>query len=181
MAERMKNGDTRSGPRSSSVRFSRSITSNPPMPLPIETPMRVAFSGVTARPLSSIAMAVAASANWMKRAHFLTSFFSIQLSGSKPFTSPAKRVVCRDASNSVIGAMPDCPAQIPFHVSAVPMPTGDTRPIPVTTTRLLMTCNYTSPAPSDEKAGRSGKAYGSDGMPHGVELSLGMRVGGDFA
>ena len=38
---------------------------------------------------SSTAIAVAASANWMKRPHFLRSFLSSQFSGSKPFTSPA--------------------------------------------------------------------------------------------
>ena len=37
----MKNGETRSGPRSSSSRCSRSMTSKPPMPLPIITPTRV--------------------------------------------------------------------------------------------------------------------------------------------
>lgn len=124
MAERMKNGETRSGPRSSRIRCSRSITSNPPMPLPITTPTRLAFAAVTLNPLASTAMVVAASANWMKRAHFLTSFFSIQGSGSKSFTSPAKRAAWRKASNRVMGAMPDCPASACCQVTSVPTPSG---------------------------------------------------------
>ena len=96
--ERMKNGDTRSGPRSSRVRCSRSITSNPPIPLPMTTPTRVALAASMRRPLCSIAIAVAAIANWMNRAHFFTSFFSIHRSGSNSGTSPANRVEYRAAS-----------------------------------------------------------------------------------
>src|SRR5262245_4405 len=71
----------------------------------------------------------------MNRPHFFRSFLSSQLSGSKPLTSPAKRVAYRDASKSVMGATPERPLRIPFHVSSVPMPSGDTSPMPVTTTR----------------------------------------------
>ena len=76
----------------------------------------------------------AAIANWMKRSTFLTSFFSIQARGSKPFTSQAKRVECWEASNSVMGPAPERPARRPCQVSSVPMPRGDTSPTPVTTT-----------------------------------------------
>src|SRR5688572_15554210 len=136
IAERMKNGDTRSGPRSSRVRCSRSMTSNPPMPLPMTTPTREELTSSIRSPLCSIAIVVAAIANWMKRAHFFTSFLSIQFNGSKPGTSPANRVEWRAASKSVIGPMPDRPAHTPSHVAAVPMPSGETNPMPVTTTRL---------------------------------------------
>ena len=51
MDDRMKNGETRSGPRSSRMRCSRSITSNPPIPLPMTTPTRVAFAGSIRSPL----------------------------------------------------------------------------------------------------------------------------------
>ena len=54
--ERMKKGETRSGPRSSSSRCSFSMTSNPPMPLPMMTPTRVAFAGSMTSPDSSIAI-----------------------------------------------------------------------------------------------------------------------------
>ncbi len=56
-------------------------------------------------------MSDAATANWMKRSIFLTSFFSTQFRGSNPFTSAANRVECREASKSVMGAAPDCAGQ----------------------------------------------------------------------
>ena len=87
-----------------------------------------------ARPESRRAKSEAATANWMKRSCFLTSFLSTQRSGSKPLTSAAKRVVCCDASKSVIGAVPDRPAVRPAQVSSVPTPRAETRPTPVTTT-----------------------------------------------
>src|SRR5512139_2005627 len=40
-----------------------------------------------------------------------------------------------DASKRVIGPMPDCAARIAGHADATPMPTGETSPSPVTTTR----------------------------------------------
>ena len=58
-------------------------------------------------------------------------------SGSKSFTSPANRVENADASKRVIGPMPLVPAHSASQFAWVPMPTGDTRPMPVTTTRLL--------------------------------------------
>ena len=70
----------------------------------------------------------------MKRSIFLTSFFSTQRSGSKPFTSAAKRAECCEASKSVMGAAPERPSRRPAQVSSVPMPSGDTSPTPVTTT-----------------------------------------------
>ena len=73
----------------------------------------------------------------MKRSTFLTSFFSMKRSGSKPFTSQAKWVVWCDASKSVIGAAPERPATRPCQVSSVPIPSGDTSPTPVTTTLCL--------------------------------------------
>src|SRR5262245_26150771 len=136
IGDRVKKGARRSGPRASVVPCPRSITSKPPMPLPITTPTRGALAASIRSPLCSIAISVAAIANCTKRAHFFTSLRSIQTSGSNPGTSPAKRVECREASNAVIGPIPDRPETTPAHVAAVPTPSGDTSPIPVTTTRL---------------------------------------------
>jgi hypothetical protein len=61
----------------------------PPMPEPMNTPTLAAIAGVIASFESSMANCAAAIAYWMKRSIFLMSFFSIQLSGSKPFTSAA--------------------------------------------------------------------------------------------
>src|ERR671912_2848106 len=73
----------------------------------------------------------------MKMSIFFSSFFSMNCSGSKFFTSPAKRVENADASKRVIGAMPLVPAHSASQLACVPIPTGDTRPTPVTTTRLF--------------------------------------------
>src|SRR6185436_2919941 len=73
----------------------------------------------------------------MKTSIFLTSFFSTNFRGSKPLTSPAMRADHCAASKRVIGPMPLVPAQSASQVCCVPMPTDETRPTPVTTTRLL--------------------------------------------
>ena len=77
MAAGIKKGEILRGPPSSRFECSRSITSNPPMPEPICTPTRRPFSGVTARPDCFIASSDAASARWMKRPIFFSSFFSM--------------------------------------------------------------------------------------------------------
>src|SRR5215813_2865985 len=78
----------------------------------------------------------------MKASIFLTSFFSMNCSASKPRTSPAIGVAKPLVSKRVIGPMPLHPAASAFQLASVPMPSGDTRPSPVTTTRRcwLMLC-----------------------------------------
>src|SRR5687767_11124665 len=93
-----------------------------------------AFSSVTWIPESLTAKSAPAMANWMKRSIFLTSFFPTHCRGSKFFTSHPKWVECWEASKRVMGAAPDTPAWMPAQVSSVPMPSGDTSPMPVTTT-----------------------------------------------
>src|ERR1043165_5339179 len=138
IAEGMKNGEILRGPPSSSALCSRSIVVNPPMPDAMNTPTRGATSGVTCSRESSIANCDAAIAYWMKMSIFLTSFFSMNASGSKPFTSPAMRVANCDASNLVIVVTPLHPALSAFQFASVPLPSDDTRPMPVTTTRRVL-------------------------------------------
>ena len=132
----MKNGEMRRGPLSSSVWCSRSMVANPPMPEPMKTPTLVALAGVICRPESSIANCDAAMAYWMKTSIFLTSFLSTNCSGSKPRTSAAICAAKFATSNFVTRPTPLVPASSAFHVAPVPMPTADTRPMPVMTTRL---------------------------------------------
>src|SRR5262245_30263223 len=73
----------------------------------------------------------------MKESIFLTSFFSNQCRGSKPFTSAAILVENWVVSNREIAVMPLRPSQSAFHVSSVPVPSAVTNPTPVTTTRLF--------------------------------------------
>src|SRR5688572_23472518 len=135
----MKNGEIFRGPPARSASCSRSMLVNPPMPEPTNTPTCGAFASVIASFASSIANCDAAIAYWMKTSIFLTSFFSTNCSGSKFFTSPAMREANADASKRVIFPMPPWPAVNARQFNSVPMPTGDTSPMPVTTTRLLVT------------------------------------------
>ena len=110
MAAGMKNGEILRGPPSSSALCSRSMVVNPPMPDAMNTPTRSAISGVTVKPrVVAPRTATAAIAYWMKTSIFLTSFFSMNCSGSKPLTSPAIRVANCVASNWVIGPTPLVP------------------------------------------------------------------------
>jgi hypothetical protein len=110
------------------------MVAKPPMPLPMKTPVRAASLPCTVKEASSRAKSAAAMASWMKRSTFLSSFFSRKRSGSKPFTSQANRVLWWEASKRVMGPAPERPARRACQVSSVPIPTGDTRPTPVTTT-----------------------------------------------
>ena len=139
IADGMKNGEIFRGPPSSSALCSRSMVVNPPMPDAMKTPTRVAMSGVIVSAASSIANCEAAIAYWMKTSIFLTSFFSMKSSGSKPRTSPAIWVANCDASNLVMVPTPLWPAVSAVQFSLVPIPSDDTRPMPVTTTRRLLT------------------------------------------
>src|SRR5438309_4506027 len=74
----------------------------------------------------------------MNMSIFLTSFLSTYASGSKFLTSPAMRVANWVVSNLVIAPMPLWPALIPAQFASVPIPSDDTSPMPVTTTRRLL-------------------------------------------
>ena len=73
----------------------------------------------------------------MKRPIFLSSFFSIQRKGSKFFTSPAMVQSKPVVSKSVMVPMPLWPATRFFQHSSVPIPSAQTSPTPVTTTRRV--------------------------------------------
>ena len=89
IADGMKNGEILRGPPSSSALCSRSMVVNPPMPERDEHADARRHLRRDRQPASSIANCDAAIANWMKMSIFLTSFFSMNCSGSKPLTSPA--------------------------------------------------------------------------------------------
>src|SRR6516165_12743059 len=82
----------------------------------------------------------------MKTSIFLTSFLSMYCSGSNPRTSPAIRVANCDASNLVIVPTPLFPATSAAQFASVPIPSDDTRPMPVTTTRRLLVMSLRRPA-----------------------------------
>src|SRR5258708_35811567 len=78
-----------------------------------------------------------ASATWMNRPISFSSFFSIHWKGSKFFTSPAMRQSKPVASKLVMVSTPLTPARRFFQLSSVPMPSAQTNPTPVTTTRRV--------------------------------------------
>ena len=131
----MKNGLTRSGPRSLSTRCWASNVSMPPIPEPRTTPIRSRSSESTSIPELWSASRLATTANWTKRSIRLASLRSITPSVVKSFTSQANRVVKEDASKRVIGPAPDFPAIRFFQNSSVMFPSGETTPVPVTNTR----------------------------------------------
>src|SRR5260370_24859209 len=73
----------------------------------------------------------------MNRPIFFNSFFSIHRKGSKFFTSPAILQSNAAASKCVIGPTPLTPAMRFFQLSSVPIPSAQTSPTPVTTTRRV--------------------------------------------
>src|ERR1700729_31294 len=73
----------------------------------------------------------------MKRPIFLTSFFSMKFSGSKLRTSPAIWQAKAEVSKAVMRPPPLLPAVRACQTSAVVLPTEQSRPMPVMTTRRL--------------------------------------------
>ena len=89
----MRNGLTRLGPRSIRTRACCSSVLMPPMPEPMITPTRSAFSGVIASAACSTASNAATTANWITRSIRRASWWLMRLPGSKPLTSQAKCVL----------------------------------------------------------------------------------------
>ena len=108
------------------------------MPEPMFTPMRSAFAASITSAASSSAILVAARPKWMNVSERRVSFSGIQSEAVKPFTSAAMRVGSTEASKRVIGPTPLRPLSRLSQALAIPRPTGDTTPRPVTTTLRLV-------------------------------------------
>src|SRR6266478_6509773 len=113
------------------------MISNPPMPDETYTPTSSRSESSRFQLADFTAKSAAANATWIKRPIFFSSFFSIHRKGSKCLISPAILQSNPLVSNWVISPMPLCPARRFFHVSSVPMPSAQTNPTPVTTTRRV--------------------------------------------
>ena len=83
------NGLTRLPPCSRKIRSPVATSPMPPPPVLITTAMSSRFSSVTCSPDSAMAWAAAATASWLKRDMRRACLKSIQVAGSKPFTSAA--------------------------------------------------------------------------------------------
>src|SRR5260370_25061524 len=73
----------------------------------------------------------------MNRPIFINSFFSSQRKGTKFLTSTAILQSSAAASKCRIGPTPLTPATRFFQLSSVPIPSAQTSPTPVTTTRRV--------------------------------------------
>jgi hypothetical protein len=71
----------------------------------------------------------------MKGSVLPASFAVMKASGSNDLSSPAMRLEKADASNFVIGPMPDAPLIRPSQVELALFPKGVSMPMPVMTTR----------------------------------------------
>src|SRR5438270_12292110 len=133
----MKNGEILPGPPFSSFPCSRSMMSNPPIPDDTYTPTSSRSDCSAFQPDIRTAKSAPASATWMNRPIFFSSFFSIHWKGSKPLISPAMRQSNPVVSKLVMQETPLTPARRFFQLSSVPMPSAQTSPTPVTTTRRV--------------------------------------------
>ena len=112
----------------------------PPIPAPMYTPNRSGSGLSSSSPASLIAMSADAIAYWMKMSICRSSRLAIHCSGSKSRTSPAMVVVKSEASNFVMGPMPDSPARTAAQVRSVSRPSGVMSPMPVIAILRRATC-----------------------------------------
>ena len=145
----------RSGPRASSWRAPASSIAKPPTQEPMTTPTRASDPRPRRRSRSTPPRA-ACTVMRPQRSILRASRLPTTASPSKPFTSAAMPQEMRDASNSVTGASPLCPASSALQVEAASRPTGVTIPMPVITTRGPMAVPDASvrPAPGRRTAAR---------------------------
>src|ERR1700683_3637511 len=135
----MKNGDTFFGECVSKyLSYVSSIDSSPPIPEAMSTPIRCELASVTANPESRMACMPPTTPYCMKASMRRTSLGLKYGVKSSPLISPPKCVGKLLVSKRVIGAMPLRPATIDAHAAETSLPTGDTIPRPVTTTRRLL-------------------------------------------
>src|SRR5438552_3965146 len=135
MMRGIRNGETRRTVCAARLKYISSTLEMPPMPTPTMTPVRSGAASGSGRPASSTASSAAPTVYWMKMSIFFKSLRSMKRSGSKSRTSPATRAGRAEASKRVIGPMPERPATRLSQFASMPVPSGVTRPSPVTTTR----------------------------------------------
>ena len=100
--------------------------------------MRARFASVTSSPLSAIACTPAATPYCMNRSMRRASLAGMYFVTSKSRMLPAIVLGNPVVSNRVIGPMPLLPASAADQLSATVLPSGESMPRPVTTTRRLL-------------------------------------------
>src|SRR5580692_3441019 len=113
----------------------------PPIPEPISTPIRSELASVATKPESRIACMPATTPYCMKASMRRASLVLMNGSRSRFRISPPKCVEKLATSNRVTGPMPLRPPAMELQAAATSLPTGETIPRPVTTTRRLLNGN----------------------------------------
>src|SRR5581483_2816229 len=134
-----KNGEILRGPPFRKASYSDSMVHRPPMPAPQTAPHRDASALLKSMPQSATAWMPAATPYCMNSSMRRASFGDMYWATSKSRTWPPKRTGNDETSNRVIGPMPLSPRTMASHADATVLPTGETIPRPVTTTRRLLT------------------------------------------
>src|SRR5262245_4617776 len=127
-------GETRPGPRASSMRKLSWRVPRPPIPEPIATPARSSSSFEPAREASAAASRAAATASRITRSSRRASLAGTPPRSSSPRTSPAKRTGKSVESKPWRGPIPERPATAASKLAVASTPSGETQPKPVTTT-----------------------------------------------
>ena len=170
----IKKGLMRLGPFSKRTLWKSSIIARPPNPDPVMHPTLWLFLSSILRPESSKAILAEAIPKCMKISNLLACCLSKNSSDLKPFTSPAIREAKGDASNLVMGPIPDLPAHTASQFSLTPIPSGVTIPRPVTTTLLFIfltpffsrfLCFILSKTPSSRVSSFQNSLQGLPGLP----------------
>ena len=168
----MKNGETRSGPRSAKTICCSAIVAIPPIADPTRIPARA--RSTSSSPASSHASCAAATASRTFRSMRRASLAGIKSPISKPVTSAAIRTGYSDASKASIQPTPLRPETAASHVDGASSPMGVTAPSPVMTTRRIgsgdysaVRCGRAAPPPHpNERAGRAaGRPRPRDPVP----------------
>ena len=134
-ADGMKNGETRSAPRSRKICCCSAIVAMPPIAEPTRMPTRAGSN--SSIPASSQASCAAATASRTLRSIRRASLAGISAEGSKPRTSPAIRTGNSLASKLSMNPIPLRPATADSQVERASRPIGVTAPKAVMATRRM--------------------------------------------
>ena len=136
-----KKGEMRPAPRSAKTAACSNKVVAPPSPEPmiVATPSDDSpASNRGGNPAEASASAAAAMAKCVKRSRRLICFGSSTSEGSKSIACPPKSTSWPVRSRPCNARTPERPARRPSQSAATPRPSGETAPMPVTTTRCSL-------------------------------------------
>src|SRR4051812_42135785 len=166
-------GPTRDGPCTAMAVTLLSMVGMPPPPVFMTTATRSRFSSVISNLASAIASLVPAIAKCAKRSIRRTDLGSMNALGSKSGTSAAILTGRFSVSKCWTRRTPERPEINPSQSAGTPMPSGETAPSPVTTTRFTLSPSLLKDFACIACDRRSGVAF------VGRKTEIGQAKGGD--